>query len=362
MEEILSLLGWVLLSFGILFVSFLGAWIIYKKNSSKLLLPLVQDLKFEKAPLGSRKDETLPCLFKERKILESFESERSFEREQQKSNYSPKNNQIIEEHSRVPDAKEIVFERDIGKGKFGKVWRGTWVRSNQTIRVALRELGPKYALTGTEAWLHLKSHRNIVQFFGILDINGPMYLVSEFVASGSLWDLLLLGPPLSEIQSVRMIQVITQGLEYLHSHQVIHGDLSVKNILLKHSNLGWEPKITDYGLSVCWNHVEDIEHLKIMAPEWFASKTYTFENDVWSLGILMIQMFLCGEIYSDKKKQEIIEGIPSGKLNLEKFISGDSNIPFYLRPIISNCLIVDPKNRLLATAILSQLNSLNLKH
>jgi len=202
---------------------------------------------------------------------------------------------------RHPNEKEITFEREIGKGKFGKVWRGTWVRGNQSIRVALREWSPSNV---DEKWMNLKSHNNIVQMLGILYCSSGRYLVTEYVSSGNLWDLLVLGPPLSEKQCLQMLVVVTQGLDFLHKNGVIHGDLSSKNILLKHTNHGWEPKLTDFGIASIVKP-NDIDHIKIMAPEWFSCHIYSQETDLWALGCLYIQIFSCEELYVGKKLPEL---------------------------------------------------------
>jgi len=281
-------------------------------------------------------------------ILEVFEHNQVQSRQSSHYNVGPPTS------FRMPLAKEIVFEREIGKGKFGKVWRGTWIRGNQSIRVALREW-PAHLNVNDETWKTL-NHKNVVSVFGMLHESiGKSYLVMDFISSGNLWDLLLLGPPLSEKQSLQMIQVVTQGLEYLHAHDIVHGDLSPKNILLKHTPQGWEPKLSDFGMSQIFKP-NDIDHLKLMAPEWYSTKIYTKETDLWALGCLFVQIYSCNELFPGKKMQDVTLLIASGQLKPHLPI----NSPQDLVPIVNSLLSLRPDERPPTTKLLSLLQPLNI--
>lgn len=337
----------------ILVISIVG-WFVYRRynrvQNKNEVLPMVNFSsglpRLDRVCLGS---ETISNKGKEKApILELFEHSMA------------KSHQPIQQETIIPngnpDVKDVVFEREIGKGKFGKVWRGTWVRGGNSLRIALRELAPKNNLKGSEKWMHLKPHRNVVQMYGVLQLpNGPKYVVSEFVASGSLWDLLTLGPPLADKQALQIIHVVAQGLEHLHSHNIAHGDLSSKNVLLKHTNQGWEPKLTDYATTPIWAS-DDIDHMKIMPPEWFLKKDYNLSTDMWSFACLAIQVFTCEELYANKSLKEIVTDIPSGGLRPHI----PANCPKQLVPLIETCLSHSPNFRPFISRIVTQIQSIDI--
>jgi serine/threonine-protein kinase CTR1 len=91
---------------------------------------------------------------------------------------------------------------------------------------------------------------------------------------------------------------IVEGLNYLHSYKpkIIHRDLKPLNILLKMSPNGHNVKISDFGLSVehersILSHTQLVGTWKYMAPEVKNDKHYNEKCDIYSLGVILSQMF-----------------------------------------------------------------------
>ena len=90
------------------------------------------------------------------------------------------------------------------------------------------------------------------------------------------------------IQIGKIARQVLSVLGYLHRNRIIHRDIKPHNLLVQDSDLNI--KITDFGLStfipkpdgmtltVCGSN-------SYMAPEIFLRKGYSFEVDVWSLGV-----------------------------------------------------------------------------
>ena len=85
---------------------------------------------------------------------------------------------------------------------------------------------------------------------------------------------------------------ISKGLLHLHEEGIVHRDLAARNILLSESIYGYEPIITDFGMSRNVIDFEDQTYiskhlfgpLKWMAPESLSSKIYSPKSDIWSFG------------------------------------------------------------------------------
>lgn len=78
------------------------------------------------------------------------------------------------------------------------------------------------------------SHGNVLRFIGVLYKEKRLHLVTEFVAGGTLKDLLHdAAEPLSWEQRVSFSKDIASGMAYLHSKSIIHRDLNSNNCLVR---------------------------------------------------------------------------------------------------------------------------------
>ncbi|XP_040381626.1 cysteine-rich receptor-like protein kinase 2 [Oryza brachyantha] len=142
-------------------------------------------------------------------------------------------------------------------------------------------------------------HKNLVKLLGC-SVNGPeSLLVYEYYFNKSL-DLFLFNASRSRHLTwnlrVDIIQGIAEGLSYLHEEsetRIIHRDIKASNILLDDK---FKPKITDFGLARAF--AEDRTHLTTgvagtlgyMAPEYLAHGHLTEKADVYSYGILVLEL------------------------------------------------------------------------
>ncbi|KAJ6589507.1 kinase-like domain-containing protein [Mycena capillaripes] len=137
----------------------------------------------------------------------------------------------------------------VAAGSFGDIWKGLVESQSVSLKVMrlFRDSDVKAALKefGREAliWRQL-SHPNLLPFFGLYYLDSRLCLVSPWMENGHLMEFLSNAP--ADIKRVDLILDIAMGLEYLHSEQIVHGDLKGTNILVTPSRRAC---IADFGLS-----------------------------------------------------------------------------------------------------------------
>jgi hypothetical protein len=145
---------------------------------------------------------------------------------------------------------------------------------------------------------------------------------------------------------------LVNGLHYLHSRQIIHRDLTVGNILYNAETN--EIRISDFGLSLWYNR--SIQYINnnvcspiFRAPEIDFGLKYDTKSDIWSLGMVMLNLYL-GQAYQIATHTDNVLSIYA---NIEKFGNG-----------LDYLFILDPDDRpssLDLTILLSQDNNLFTK-
>lgn len=192
------------------------------------------------------------------------------------------------------------FSTKIGSGGFGTVYKGT-MPDNTTV-VAVKKItnlgvqGKKEFYTEI-ATIGAIRHANLVRLKGFCIRERQRFLVYEFMNRGSLERILFNNGPVLEWQDrFRIIYGTARALAYLHTgcHQkIIHCDIKPENILLNDS---FQVKVSDFGLSKILDH----ENSKLftvlrgtrgyLAPEWLTSSGITDKTDVYSFGMVLIEI------------------------------------------------------------------------
>ncbi|KAL7582747.1 hypothetical protein Lser_V15G42689 [Lactuca serriola] len=190
------------------------------------------------------------------------------------------------------------FKEEIGRGGSGVVYKG--ILEDERV-VAVKRLGD-VSEEGGEFWTEVSTigkinHMNLVRMWGFCSQRKHKLLVYEFVENQSLDKRLFSSSFLQWKERFKVAIGIAKGLAYLH-HEclewVIHCDVKPENILLDES---FEPKIADFGLAkLTQRGGQGSEFTRIrgtkgyMAPEWASNLPITAKVDVYSYGVLVLEM------------------------------------------------------------------------
>uniref|UniRef100_A0A8D2JAI5 Tyrosine-protein kinase receptor n=1 Tax=Varanus komodoensis TaxID=61221 RepID=A0A8D2JAI5_VARKO len=234
----------------------------------------------------------------------------------------------------------IVLKRELGEGAFGKVFLAECYNlcpEQDKILVAVKTL--KDASDNARKDFHREAelltnlqHEHIVKFYGVCVEGDPLIMVFEYMKHGDLNKFLRAHGPdavlmaegnrlteLTQSQMLHIAQQIAAGMVYLASQHFVHRDLATRNCLVGENLL---VKIGDFGMS---RDVYSTDYYRVgghtmlpirwMPPESIMYRKFTTESDVWSLGVVLWEIFTYGkQPWYQLSNNEVIECITQGRV------------------------------------------------
>ncbi|BAT77882.1 putative receptor protein [Vigna angularis] len=190
------------------------------------------------------------------------------------------------------------FKEEVGRGAGGVVYKGTLYDNRVAAIKRLNEATQGEAEFLAEiSTIGMLNHMNLIDMWGYCVEGKHRLLVYEYMEHGSLADNLF-GNGLDWKKRFNVAVGTAKGLAYLHEEcleWILHCDVKPQNILLDSE---FKPKVADFGLSKLLNRDErgnsSFSRIRgtrgYMAPEWVYNLRITSKVDVYSYGIVVLEM------------------------------------------------------------------------
>jgi len=231
---------------------------------------------------------------------------------------------------------------EIGKGAFGRVYKGINQRTGNVVavkEVSLEGIADE-DLRGIMSEIDLLktlAHKNIVKYLSSAKSSAHLYIMLEFVENGSLSAFIRPSRfgAFPESLVVLYISQVLEGLAYLHEQGVIHRDIKGANILTtkqglvkcaallshlvlfiltsQHPNPNSYRRLADFGVATRLSAERSKQHVVgtpyWMSPEMIEMKEVTTLSDIWSVGCTVIELLTSEPPYHDLEPMQALYNI-----------------------------------------------------
>ena len=218
------------------------------------------------------------------------------------------------------DLSFYKYGRLIGQGAFGKVNLGLNVLTGRVVAIKSFNKNNfdvnsdfiKKIIYETNLMKKL-NHKNVTKILEMFEDDKYILIIMEYINGGNLFSFVKKRRKLSEKISKFLFKQIILGLQHIHSHNIVHRDVKLENILIDLNNT---IKICDFGIGRVLSNPDDLLYDQCgtpmyMAPEiLFSSKEKGYKGfpiDIWSAGIALYIMLSGTLPFSVKKEDSLLE-------------------------------------------------------
>ena len=240
----------------------------------------------------------------------------------------------------------------LGRGGFARCYEFTCLDNNKVF--AAKVINKQNLLSSrqkqkliTEIKIHKSVHHDqVVAFEHNFEDNENVYILLEVCKNQTLNELFKRRKKLTEIEVQCYIIQLVKGLQYLHSHKIIHRDLKLGNLFLTDK---MQLKIGDFGLATKLDYDGEKKKTLCGTPNYIAPEVidggagggHSYEVDIWAIGII-IYIFIVGKPpFETNDLKQTYKRIKSTQFEFPE----DAHISTAAKNLIKRLLVRDPKKR-----------------
>src|SRR5215813_5021725 len=239
----------------------------------------------------------------------------------------------------------------LGKGGMGEVYRADDLKLAQPVAVKFL---PDHLLSDYAALARFHrevrvarqvSHKNVCRVYDISEINGRLFLSMEFIKGEELSSLLRRIGHLPQDKALQLARQICAGLAAAHDIGFLHRDLKPANIMI---DADGNARILDFGLGGLSDEFGE-EEIRAgtpayMSPEQIEGQEQTIQSDLYSLGLVLYELFTGKRAFEAASLNELIklrrsDTTPTSPTSLVK------DLDPAIEKVIDRCLQKNPNDR-----------------
>ncbi|MEZ5346465.1 MAG: protein kinase [Pyrinomonadaceae bacterium] len=238
----------------------------------------------------------------------------------------------------------------LGKGGMGEVYRAEDLKLDQVV--ALKFLPEKLEknpqalerFIGEVRTARQVSHPNVCKVYDISEAHGKHFLSMEYIDGDDLSHLLRRIGRLPSDKAAEISRQLCFGLHAIHDAGILHRDLKPANIIIDSNG---KARITDFGIAGIEADISNDE-VRVgtpayMSPEQITGKEVTQKSDIYSLGLLLYEIYTGKQAIRANSFEELVEKQQTTQpTNPSTFVE---NIEPIVEKTISRCLEKDPNDR-----------------
>jgi len=238
----------------------------------------------------------------------------------------------------------------LGRGGMGEVYRADDLKLSQPValkflpRVLVSDASRRERFFAEVRITRQLSHPNICRVYDIAENDGQLFLSMEYIDGEDLSSLLKRIGYLSSEKASDIARQLALGLAAAHERGVLHRDLKPGNIMIDGNG---RARITDFGLAIAVD--DEVQARQIsgtpayMAPEQLAGKGATIQSDIYSLGLVLYELYTGRKAFEFRSLEDLREQHASQTpKTLSEVRSGVDPI---VDRLIMRCLDRDPAMR-----------------
>jgi hypothetical protein len=241
------------------------------------------------------------------------------------------------------------LSEEIGRGVGGVVYRTRFREADVAVKMiessnvdAVREFLEEAMLL-----LDLPPHPHVIQPIGLC--GKPLCVVMMFCERGSLSKVLSSRTPPSLERRVAILRDVAAGMHHVAREGLIHKDLAARNVLLAAGDVAL---VADFGLSRLMNergsvYDSGICSIKWSAPEAVTHKRFSTASDVWSFGVLIVEVMTCRPPLDNIPMSEYLLHFSAKQEEYRSQLISDlpMSVPMAVHDVAKKCLQTDVKAR-----------------
>ncbi|RLN13845.1 hypothetical protein BBJ28_00025726 [Nothophytophthora sp. Chile5] len=249
-------------------------------------------------------------------------------------------------------AHQVELRGHIADGSFGAVYRGEWLGTDVVVKQVLTDQENKENRAQfrqeIDLWFSL-NHEHLIKLYGACH-EGRSFFVCERASQGTILSYV---KRFDRRTAWRYLRDAAEGLQHLHDHGIVHGDLKGNNILVSDDIA----KLADFGLSIIASREEvpasgdegALGAFRWKAPECLMGARPTFASDIYSFGMCIIEVLTRKFPWGNSIPDEAVRRNVTNKLipaRPEDFSDAEWDL-------VTRMCSFDPKLRMNASAVVN---------